>query len=118
MKSLHFIVAALFAYITYLQFNDPDPAYWVAVYGGTAATAIGIGLNRYSRFLTDLLLGAVVAGLLIAAPGLLEFLAAGDLAAINDMGRAPYVEPAREFGGLLIALTVLVFYRQTARQRR
>ena len=110
MKALHLIFAALFLYITYLQFNDPDPLYWIIVYAGTAAIAFGVGFGRFNQFSATVLIGAVAAGMIIATPGVVEFLAAGDLGAINDMQKAGYVEPTREFGGLLMALALLMYY--------
>lgn len=110
MRALHFVFGALFLYIAYLQFNDPDPLYWILVYGGTAAVAVARGLGRFSEFATAVLLGAVAAGMIIASPSLVEFLMAGDLGAIGDMGSASYVEPTREFGGLLLAFLLLLYY--------
>ena len=112
MKAVHFILAAFFLYMAYLQFNDPDPLYWLIVYAGTAAIALAKGLGRSSDFWTTILIGATAAGMIIATPSLVEFIAAGDFAAIGDMDRAPYVEPAREFGGLLLALILLLYYNR------
>ncbi len=110
MKALHFLFAALFLYIAYLQFNDPDPLYWIIVYAGTAAVASAKGLGRSNDFWNAVLIGAVAAGMIIATPSLVEFVAAGDFAAIGDMERAPYVEPTREFGGLMFAFILLLYY--------
>lgn len=110
MKALHFLLAALFLYIAYIQLNDPDPLYWIIIYAGTAAIALAKGLGRSSEFWTTILIGAAAAGMITATPALVEFIAAGDFAAIGDMDRAPYVEPAREFGGLLLALSLLLYY--------
>ncbi|MDH3747546.1 MAG: transmembrane 220 family protein [Gammaproteobacteria bacterium] len=110
MKALHFILAALFLYMAYLQFNDPDPLYWIIIYAGTAAIALAMGLDRSSDFWTTILIGATAAGMIITTPSVAEFIAAGDFTAIGDMDRAPYVEPAREFGGLLLALVLLLYY--------
>ena len=52
MKALHFILAALFLYIAYIQLNDPDPLYWIIIYAGTAAIALAKGLGRSSEFWT------------------------------------------------------------------
>jgi hypothetical protein len=41
VKVLHYVLAALFLYIAALQFNDPDPLYWIIVYVGTAAVELG-----------------------------------------------------------------------------
>lgn len=110
MKALHLIFGALFLYIAYLQFNDPDPLYWIIVYAGTAAIAFGAGFGRFNQFAATVLVGAVAAGMIITTPAVVEFLAAGDLGAINDMQKAAYVEPTREFGGLLMALALLLYY--------
>ena len=110
MKALHFIFAALFLYMAYIQLNDPDPLYWIIIYVGTAAIALAKGLGVSSDFWTTILIGAAAAGMIIATPSLVEFIASGDLAAIGDMRRAPYVEPAREFGGLLLAFGLLLYY--------
>lgn len=110
MKALHLVFAALFLYIAFLQLNDPDPLYWIVVYAGTAAVALAKSIGRSSEFAISILLGAVAAGMIIAVPGLVEFLQAGDYAAIGDMGRATYVEPTREFGGLLFAFMLLLYY--------
>lgn len=110
MKILHFIFAALFLYIAFLQINDPDPLYWIIIYAGTAAIALAKGLGRSSDFWTTILIGAIAAGMIIASPSVAEFITAGDFTAIGDMDRAYYVEPAREFGGLLLALVLLLYY--------
>ena len=110
MKALHVIPAALFLGIAYIQLNDPDPLYWIIVYGGTATTAFARALGKSSDFWTTILIGAVAAGMVIATPSLVEFIAAGEFAAIGDMDRAPYIESAREFGGLLLALSLLLYY--------
>ena len=110
MKVLHFLLAALFLYIAYLQLNDPDPLYWICIYVGTATVALSTALGRRDEFWTAILIGATAAGMIIAAPSLVEFLAAGNMAEISDMAAAPYVEPAREFGGLLFAFGVLLYY--------
>ncbi len=38
MRNLNYVLAVVFFAMAGLQFNDPDPIYWVAVYGGTAAS--------------------------------------------------------------------------------
>ena len=109
MKAIHFVFGAIFLYMAFIQLNDPDPLYWLAVYVGTAAVALGKGLGRSSEFWTTVLIGATAAGMIVATPGLVDFIGAGDFAAIGDMDNAPYVEPAREFGGLLIAFVFLLY---------
>lgn len=109
MKVLNIVFGVLFLYMAYIQLNDPDPLYWIVIYCGTAAVAFARWRGKHSDFWTTLLVGAVAAGMIVATPGFVDFLAAGELAVINDMANASYVEPAREFGGLLIAFAFLLF---------
>lgn len=95
-----------------LQFNDSDPVYWVAVYGGTALVALAKALGRYSEFWAAIVIGAVVAGMITAFPGVLNFFEYGESQEIVGpmMSSKAYVESTREFGGLLLALVVLASY--------
>lgn len=117
MKAVHFLIALLFLYAAAVQFNDPDPLYWVVVYAGTAAIAIAKGFQRFNKFWTAVAVGGVVAGLLVSAPGFVNYLGAGDFGILfEDMHVAASVEPAREFLGLALSLIVLVCYvRQSSR---
>ena len=56
--------------------------------------------------------GMVLAGLLIAAPGSIDYLTSGDYASISGemMAEKAYVESAREFIGLLMAAACLFYY--------
>lgn len=109
MRPLKFLLAIFFLAMAALQFNDPDPAYWIAVYGGTAAVSLAAALGFHRRFWTALTIGGVLAGLLIAAPGTLDYLSSGNPGSIfGQMMDEDYIEPAREFFGLLICLAALV----------
>lgn len=112
MRILNYVFAVIFFVMAGLQFNDPDPVYWVAVYSGTALIALSKALGRYSEFWAAITIGGVVAGLIYALPGVLNFI---DFGSIDELSGAmtsskPYIESTREFGGLLIALIVLASY--------
>lgn len=117
MKAIFAALGALFLYMAYIQLNDPDPFYWILVYTGTAAIAFARSVGKSSEFWTTILLGAVGGGMVIAAPGLIDFFVAGDIAAIGNMTNAPYVESAREFGGLLIAFVFLLVCYKARNER-
>lgn len=112
MRILNYVFAAVFLAMAGLQFNDPDPVYWVAAYGGAALVALSKGLGRYSEFWAAIVIGGVVAGLIYAAPGVLDFFEHGSLDdLIGKMSSSKsYVESTREFAGLLIVLIVLASY--------
>ncbi len=117
MRVVHAIVALVFLTLAAIQLNDPDPAYWVAVYAVVAAVP---GARIFGHRSTTTLVfagGMVLAGLLIAAPGFVDYLASGDYASIGGemMEEKPYVESAREFAGLLIAAVGLFLYGRRGR---
>lgn len=111
MQLWNFGAAALFSVFAALQFNDPDPLYWILVYGGTAMVAFAQGLGRHSRFWTGACVGAVVVGIISTAPGFSDYLTSGDLGSIfSDMARGNYIENSREFLGLALAFILLATY--------
>jgi len=94
-------MAVLFAFAAALQYNDPDPLRWMAMYG-PAMLACGLGLaGRLPRLLPALAgLGALVwAGTL--APGVVGRVSVGELFQSYGM-LSTAVEEGREMGGLLI----------------
>ena len=112
MKAVDYFFAALLAVIAGLQINDPDPTYWVSVYGLAAAVALYHAFGMHAQFLAALTIGMAMSGMIYAAPGFFDYLQAGDYGLITASmdGPATFVEPAREFLGLLIALSIVGFY--------
>jgi len=115
VTALYFLLAGLALVAAALQFNDPDPVYWIAVYTGTAAVIAGKGLGRLSRFWAAVVIGGTVAGMLMTVGGFGAYLQSGNFVSIfGDMlASPPYVEETREFLGLALALAALAWcYRR------
>ena len=115
MKLAHLVLACLALVTAALQFNDPDPAYWVAIYAGTAVVLAAKGFGYFSRFWAAAVTGGVLAGMLISISGFGVYLLSGDYGSIfGDMlASKPYVEETREFLGLALALVALTWsYRR------
>jgi len=112
VRAVHGTVAILFLVMAVIQLNDPDPVYWFAVYALVAVVPAARIFNRRLPGTSAVAGGMVLAGLLIAAPGFVDYLGSGDYASISGkmMAEKPYVESAREFLGLLIAAVGLFFY--------
>jgi len=112
IRYLHFISAAIFLLMAVVQLNDPDPIYWTVVYAAVAWIAGSFALGRKQRALLFGVAGMIVAGLLISAPGFIDYLQSGHYSAITgEMSESrPYVESAREFLGLLISAAAVSFY--------
>ena len=106
------IASLLFFTMVAIQLNDPDPLYWVVVYLTAAIISGGLFLGTRLEALSKVSMGMILAGLFISGPGAMEYFASGDYASISrDMSAAkPYVESAREFGGLLIAFIYLALF--------
>lgn len=119
---MQLVLAGLALVVAGIQFNDPDPIYWIFVYTATAVVLAAGAFNRHSSFWTAVLMGAITAGMLWTLAGLGTYLLAGDYASIfgSMSPDRPYVEETREFLGLAMAMAavVWVYRRQPAAHRQ
>ena len=113
-RLIHAVIALLILTMGVIQFNDPDPAYWVTVYALVAIIPAARVFGRRLPKTSLVAAGMVLSGLLIAAPGFIDYLTSGDYSSIGGkmMLAKPYVEAAREFIGLAIAAIALSFYNR------
>ena len=82
MRLINLLVATVFTLMALIQFNDPDPMYWIAVYAATAWVAGGAAFGRSNTILVSIVIGMAGAGLLMTAPGLFDYLGSGNFASI------------------------------------
>ena len=112
MKIMIKLLAALFAITLFgfmsLQFNDPDAGVWIATYGLCALVPAVLVVNKFWWPLFWLAIAACLVQLVIAAPGAyLYFLHRAEEPLMQAMNPAkPYIEEAREFLGVVIALVI------------
>jgi hypothetical protein len=111
-KFFNAIATLLFFTMAAIQLNDPDPIYWVVVYSTAALLSGGLCIGSRLETISKVTMGMVLAGLLISGPGVIEYFTAEDYASIYGgmSAEKPYVESAREFGGLLIVAIYLVLF--------
>lgn len=121
LRSVNIVLTLWFLLNAVLQFNDPDPLLWIAVYGTVAIIA---GLAVFRQFYLPLITVTLVvclAGSLYLLPSVFELFLhhePGELLSGMSPDR-PYVEEARESLGLLIATAALAYLLVLAmRQRR
>ncbi len=115
MKWLQLVFAALFTLFAYFQINDPDFLIWVMVYLGVAELFAFSWFGKRNRDLTLGIMILVLGGAMAHLPGLVHFFFNDDGITFNQgmSNTYPYIEQAREFGGLLLAgLSLLWLYRQ------
>lgn len=118
MKLLSFVFALLFLAFSGVQLNDPDGIYWFIGYLGLAILSVANGLGKVKPTWNLIVLMALAAGMLFYAPGFYQFLTNQDGISFSQgmQNDFPYIEEAREFGGLLISgICVFVMWRGTVK---
>ena len=95
------LMVILFLFAVAVQYNDPDPLRWMAIYGLAAlACLLSLG-GRLSRLVPILIGLAALAWAVTIAPGVVGRVSVGELFQSYTM-LSDTVEEAREMGGLLI----------------
>ena len=115
MKWLQLVFAILFLLFAGVQYNDPDALPWVVLYLVIAGLFTFNFFGKGHRMLSLGLLALIVVLAVIHAPGAWEFLFNDDGVKFSEgmSNEHPYIEKAREFGGLVIGgLSVFFLYRQ------
>lgn len=116
-KTIHIIIAILFFLFAAVQYNDPDPLIWILIYGSVAFIAmIKIYLRQlnYSPLIITLVI-IISLYSLFYIPVFIDFLSnSGKFDLIGKMGKTkPWIEGTREFFGLLLSITALLYLRKT-----
>ena len=104
------LFAAVMVYFGYLQMNDPDPFLWVMVYVLVAGLLIFSTFERRNKYAFWAVVGSIIVALLVLSPGVWHWImyeSAADVLGEMSLDRK-YIEETREFGGLLIALIMLL----------
>ena len=109
-------MALLFAFAAAVQFNDPDPIRWIAIY--TAACALSLVMFFKRRVPPAMVIAVLVIALAWAATIALGGPTASEYEHMFDAWemKSPSVEEAREASGLLIVAVWMMVL--TIRARR
>ncbi|MFZ5627743.1 MAG: transmembrane 220 family protein [Spirochaetota bacterium] len=112
------LAAAYLLFAAAVQYNDPDPLHWMALYGLTAFCCFAALAGRRWTWLLWMLLGMSLTEMLITADGLRAWLALGSqnlLTTPMSAGR-PWIEQSREFLGAAINLGIVGYLLRGARR--
>lgn len=118
MKILNIILAVLFLLFAIVQYNDPDPFVWIAIYGIVAVVCALAAFRKYYNWLILLGLAICFIEIISTIPGLIEWMNLG----MPNIGAAmkaetPYIESSREFFGLALCIGILIFQYIQARRK-
>jgi len=108
VRFLDLTMALLFAFAAVLQFNDPDPIQWIAIYAAACALSLVMFFRRRLTLAVPLAVFAIAmaweALIAFGGPGASEY---GHMFDAWEM-KSPSVEEAREASGLLIVAAWMI----------
>ena len=121
MKILNIVLAIIFVLFAIVQFNDPDPYFWVAIYAVVAIISGFAIWEKYNRPALIILMIICMTGSIFYFPGLIELFSDHEIGDLTKSMKAekPFIEESRESLGLLLSFLVLSFqYFQSTRQKK
>src|SRR5687768_6436288 len=112
MRILNLVFLALFVLSAVVQYNDPDPIRWVAMYGAAAAACVVAMYRAVPRWLPGLVAAAAFVWIALLTPRVLGQVSFGEM--FREAGMATMaIEEGREAIGLLLVvlwMTLLLVY--------
>jgi hypothetical protein len=117
-RLIYGLLALLFLFGAAVQYNDPDPLAWMAIYLAASAASIAAVLHRCPVWLPALVAVVAIAWALMLAPRAFPNVQLPELFAAWEM-KNERVEEGREMYGLLIICAAMVpLVVKTWRSRR
>ena len=111
MRIISFILAALFFTSAALQLNDPDPTFWVILYGSIGIIAVFAAFQRFAPWITLLGIAVCAYEVFKLFPAFWAWLNNGAPSIVESMqAESPHIEVVREFLGLTLCLIALGFF--------
>ena len=118
MKIFNGILTLLFILFAAVQFNDPDPYYWIAIYALVAVISGFAVAGKYNRNIIITGIGICLIWMFTLIPGVVDWVEKGMPSITGSMkAESPHIEYLREFLGLFIALLALIFHYIQARKK-
>lgn len=113
----NWLMAALFTFSAALQYNDPDPVPWIAIYAAAAVACVLWSLRRNAWPLAAAVALIALVWTATLLPDVLGYIGFSDLfLRMNEKGGR--VEIGREIGGLTIVVAWMVVLLLGERRRR
>jgi hypothetical protein len=116
LRAANGAMAALFAFAAAVQYNDPDPLRWMALYLAAAAACVLAVLHRLPRWGPAVVGLAALAWAVTLAPHVLGHVGWGEMVQAWEM-KDVRVEEGREMYGLLIVAAWMAVLVLAGRRR-
>lgn len=118
MKWINLVLALAFLLFALVQYNDPDPWGWMAVYLMVAAVSAFSAFGKSNRYVVYAGLGVVIIWAGFILPEFINWINMGMPNIVESMkAETPYVEFTREFLGLVLCAAALVWQLVTQKRR-
>lgn len=121
MKTIHLIVFIMMLFFAFLQWNDTDRGYWVAIYLAASILALIAFIQSCSTCIITWAILLIISCVFLIMPifdGVLTFFHSSNINEFfSEMQKdKPHVEQIREFSGLLIIIiysiiTLVISYK-------
>lgn len=121
MKILNALFALMMAVFAILQYNDPDAWLWIFIYGYVTLMA-GLSFTKLNlKWFIMMGIVGLLAGIGMDAPAFIDWVRSGMPSITGQMkAESPFIEVVREFLGLVIALSIMIylfFYDRSGRKK-
>jgi hypothetical protein len=111
MRIFNFILALAFLVLAFMQVDAPQPFVWILIYGSMSVVCIMATFEYYHVKLMIVQVFAFVVYGIILIPSVAKWFAQDDVSVMfNDVLKPTFITETYRFIGLVICLSVLVFY--------
>ena len=118
MKIFNLVLAVLFVLFAAVQYNDPDPLHWAALYLFVAGVCGFAAFGRYNKYVLWAGIVVCLVWLAFTTHDFVEWIRAGSPSIVSEMkANEPHIELTREFLGVGICLVVLVWQAMRFRKK-
>jgi hypothetical protein len=110
LRALTWLMLLLYVFGAVVQYNDPDPVRWMAIYAAAAVTCVLALRGRMPRWLPAVVALVAIAWSATLLPGVIGKVSPGEMVEAFEM-KSERVEVAREGYGLaIIAVWMIVLF--------
>ncbi|MGH7578511.1 MAG: transmembrane 220 family protein [Longimicrobiales bacterium] len=118
MRAITIVMMLAFFFGAAVQYNDPDPVAWMAIYFVAAFACLLALRSRLPRWLPWAIAGAALIWAARLAPGVIATRVGPDELVQEFEMASPVIEQGREMYGLLIILVWMIVLAITTRRAR